>query len=411
MATPMSKPYPKWRSRAITIGWIAVAVVSGLIILGSLSEETSDPPTTRNQPETPQPASTTVPPASDNDRILTRVDTTHSSTATRPRAPDSTITATRTKTPNRESPPMQTGGETSSASSELDALREYALELINEDRRRHGVGPVRLGSNRAAQLHAEDALRSGYYVGHWTTDGLKPYMLYTLTGGVGIVAENASGRWYDASGDCDLPDVVCPVQDPYEAVESLQWAMMYDDAESDWGHRDTIINPDYDIVNIGIDYSETGVAYYQHFERVVFRYREKPTFTQGILRLWLQPNSDIEVGPIAVFYDDPPSPRTPQEIGRLHAYCTGGGFTDRCEDVESVGVILEPPPSNARYVDLPEGSVIASVWERDSMSLAIEADIGRLSHIPGVYTLLYVDDESGALIGMYSLWIGLPDSN
>ena len=55
----------------------------------------------------------------------------------------------------------------------LQELRLFALELINLDRQSYGVPPVRLGSNQAAQTHAEDSVRSGYVGGHWTSEGLK----------------------------------------------------------------------------------------------------------------------------------------------------------------------------------------------------------------------------------------------
>ncbi len=74
----------------------------------------------------------------------------------------------------------------------LESLRAYALDLINADRVKHDVAPVALGSNQAAQVHAEDALASGYLVGHWTSDGRKPYMLYRQAGGVGYMGENGS---------------------------------------------------------------------------------------------------------------------------------------------------------------------------------------------------------------------------
>ena len=138
-----------------------------------------------------------------------------------------------------------------STPTSMENLRKLALELINADRAKHGVQPVSLGTNQAAQLHAEDALKNGYLVGHWTSDGLKPYMLYRQAGGVGVIAENAAGGGYSPT-ECEQPLVVCDRIDAEEMITDLQYSMMYDDADSDWGHRDTIIDPNYDTVNIGI---------------------------------------------------------------------------------------------------------------------------------------------------------------
>ena len=45
------------------------------------------------------------------------------------------------------------------------------LELINAERVKAGVGPVVLGNNIAAQLHATDALENCYF-SHWGLNGL-----------------------------------------------------------------------------------------------------------------------------------------------------------------------------------------------------------------------------------------------
>ena len=51
------------------------------------------------------------------------------------------------------------------------------------------------GSNDAAQLHTESA--SKHCTGaHWGTDGLKPYMRYSLAGGYQANGENGSGLGY-----------------------------------------------------------------------------------------------------------------------------------------------------------------------------------------------------------------------
>jgi uncharacterized protein YkwD len=66
---------------------------------------------------------------------------------------------------------------------------QYALRKINEDRSRFNIPAVELSNNTAAQLQAEDMLRSRL-ISHYTSDGMKPYMKYTVFGGKGYVAQN-----------------------------------------------------------------------------------------------------------------------------------------------------------------------------------------------------------------------------
>ena len=269
----------------------------------------------------------------------------------------------------------------------LESLRLFALDMINVDRDKHGVPPVRLGANASAQIHAEDAIASGYLVGHWTADGRKPYMLYRQADGTGIVAENAAG-----SGRAN--------------IAGHQWGMMYDDAHADWGHRDTIISPNYDTVNIGIAFDDHRLAFYQHFEYNGLAYVEEPVLDGGLLRLHPRPLGGHAIGNIAVYYDPSPTPKSPSEIELLTSYCTGGGFTDDCGDVRPIAFVLKPPPPSSSYGDLKPDRVVARMWnELGDGSVEIEACLGPLADRPGVYTVVvWSASEDSRRLSQYSIF-------
>jgi uncharacterized protein YkwD len=73
---------------------------------------------------------------------------------------------------------------------------QYALRKINEDRSRFNIPAVKLSNNTAPQLQAEDMLRSRL-ISHYTSDGMKPYMKYTVFGGKGYVAQNVGYDGYN----------------------------------------------------------------------------------------------------------------------------------------------------------------------------------------------------------------------
>ena len=303
--------------------------------------------------------------------------------------------------------PMLPGRTTMQDRASLGKLRLMALALINADRSKSGAQPVRLGTNRSAQIHAEDALANDYLVGHWTADGRKPYMLYRQAGGVGTVAENAAGSGY-ALGTCEEPQVTCRKVDPVAEIIEIQWAMMYDDASSDWGHRRTIINADYDTVNIGIAFSDYQFAVCQHFEYNGLSYVEEPVLEGGLLRLRARPFDGHEIGKISVYHDPVPTPKSPSEIERLTSYCTGGGFTDDCDDVGPVAYVLMPPRSRTYYVGLDPEDVVAGVWHKlGDDSVEIEADLDQLVDRPGVYTIIvWSASEDRRPLSQYSIFQG-----
>ena len=73
--------------------------------------------------------------------------------------------------------------------------KEYMLELINAERVRNRGGLL-LGVNDAAQIKAESAVEN-CAGSHWSLDGLKPYMRYSLAGWLGSpMGKTDSGLHY-----------------------------------------------------------------------------------------------------------------------------------------------------------------------------------------------------------------------
>ena len=86
--------------------------------------------------------------------------------------PTSTPTPRPTSTPAPTSTPRPTPTPTPTYEETAASIGTLMLDLINEERIKAGVGPVVMGSNGAAQVHAENALE-GCFSGHWGLDGTK----------------------------------------------------------------------------------------------------------------------------------------------------------------------------------------------------------------------------------------------
>jgi hypothetical protein len=153
-------------------------------------------------------------------------------------------------------------------------LKQYALQLINEDRQKAGLSPVVLSSNEAAQSHAEDMLKARKLT-HWTTDGMKPYMRYSVYGGTGYVAQNAAIQMSETPDAivnyrldlCKLSDVFCIKAQIEQAIRVAEHGMVYDDVNCcDNGHRDNILDKYHTHVSLGIAFNSFDFAYVQNFE-------------------------------------------------------------------------------------------------------------------------------------------------
>ncbi len=292
--------------------------------------------------------------------------------------------------PSGTAGPGTLGGGQRLSTSALDELRGFALDLVNRDRADHGLPPVAMGSNPAAQLHADDML-TYEYLGHWWVDGRKPYMVYTSTGGTSYVAENAaidgwtSSRWRESS--CDALLVACTLPVPDEAVRDAEQAMMYDDAHADWGHRDNILRATHRSVSFGIAWNGRLLTLVQHFEGGDVEGSRLELTRDGVLSLSLRKRAPgIELANVvSVYYDPVPEVRTPAEIGALDRYCVGGGFTTEC--AEPVVRVLAPPGAGRFYPDLGAGEIVASGWRETPLAFELRAELGALAQAPGVYTV------------------------
>jgi len=85
--------------------------------------------------------------------------TTQTATKTTTTTTTSSVTITSTIT-------QTTTTSTTEAPIEIRELALYTLKLINDDRAAVGLAPVALGSNAAAQSHAEDLARLDW-LSHW----------------------------------------------------------------------------------------------------------------------------------------------------------------------------------------------------------------------------------------------------
>lgn len=263
-------------------------------------------------------------------------------------------------------------------------LVQYALEKINEDRAKNNLKPVLLSSNTAAQIHAEDVL-AHRTISHWLSNGEKPYMTFSRLDGTGYVSQNVAFSGFANPQECQKFNVICKKIDPFDAIDTSEYGMMYDDAASDWGHRDNILRPHHTHVSLGIAYDDYTFALVQNFEDNYLISENSISVTGNNVKI----NSNLKSGTIpniGIFYDSLPTPELYLQHRNDGAYGLG----------DSIAVIAPPPPPNS-YYNQPSGYklVEAKRWNVDSNSALIEFDLSSVLVKPGVYTVGVWIDENG----------------
>ncbi len=267
--------------------------------------------------------------------------------------------------------------------SDYQTLSSYALNIINQDRQAFNLSTVAQSPSAVAQQHADSMLFYGYF-SHYDTQGLKPYMRYTLLGGVGSVEENiAFIAW--SSPYFTSPSKV------ESAIVSLEHSMMYNDSVCCGnGHRDNILSPLHDRVAIGIAYNSTKIYFVEDFEN--YYASLSYTVSQDTVSLVGVPtNSSLRSHELAVFYDQTPTAQNATSLNSGPREYGPGTL---------IGGVLPPCAAFCPYFSSGI-TVYASGWTYNSRQISIAFSLSDFvqEYGPGVYTLYAMtgNDTSSAL--------------
>ena len=296
------------------------ALIRGEHVFSQICSESLFPPSAR-------PETVTV-----GESVVPQLDATAPSTASPPIADSS---PQRTPVPSASLPivpPTPIPTRTSHSLTKLNTieLKTFLLDLINKDRNDHGLEPVSMGTNTAAQEHAEEMLGFSY-VSHWGLDGLKPYMRYTLAGGKEYEAENAAG----VSAPL-LPGGFYRAVNAEDELRQIQKGFM-----ESAGHRVNVLNRWHKKVNLGIACSRYACAAVQQFEGDYMDLEQQPVIHSRMLCLMGEVKSPFEFSQIGIWYDPTPSVLALGQLDRT--YCYGRGE-------RPVAFVREPARGGSYYV-------------------------------------------------------------
>ena len=314
------------------------------------------------------------------------------------------------------------------------------LELINAERTGTGLGPVTLGDNVAAQLHADASLEN-CFASHWGLDGLKPYIRYSLAGGYQSNGENGSGS-----------DYCIKSSDGYRRIGSIEQEIR--EVMEGWmnspGHRRNVLDRWHKKVNIGLAWDSYNFKAFQHFEGDYVEYVQLPAIEDGVLTISGTTKNGVVFGGnedlgVQVYYDPPPHRLTRGQVSRTYCYnngleiaalrprLTGGWFYpedeftathEACPDPYDVPADAHAPRSldeaheiwQAAY-DASQASreqsitvpwITAVEWIAGGEYFFVNADLRDVvaEHGPGVYSVVVWDNIGGedVVISEYSMF-------
>ena len=341
----------------------------------------------------------------------------------------------------------------------VDEAKQIMLAHINEYRDEAGVSLLKLSDLEVAQRHAELSLAECVF-SHWDVYGLKPYMRYSLTGGIQASAEN----WIGTTSFCiDEHDGGGSRFDSRkEAVSELAESVVsWYESEA---HRENLLDPYFSEVAIGVawdgfNWRAAAMFIGSHIEEHDLGLaRLSP---DGELAVWGRVVSEAdfrEYGVVRVYFDPQPVPLTRGQLARTYCYEIGrqvaeivpaledervgpvefSNPTSACPDPYLYASDIEAPSNEAEGIMLfkaaahrhSEGVIVesslpalryaATEWQpttEASARFSVKADVASMLSVacddercPGIYTVeVWGTDRNRAavLLASQSLWVGI----
>jgi uncharacterized protein YkwD len=194
------------------------------------------------------------------------------------------------------------------------SLRMSMLRLINHDRKQFGLRPVDidLRLSTAADSYCRAQIRNRT-TGHFTTDGVAPYMRYSFAGGNDAVSENAAA--WSANYNFDAKAL-------YEMIRSSQESMMREVGPHD-GHRRTILDPYATNVAIGMAWDGGEFRVTQEFIRHYLdwiRPLPRESTADAPVLCSAKPHDGYTVDAVTVHHERLPQPLTVAAANHIDSY-------------------------------------------------------------------------------------------
>lgn len=193
-------------------------------------------------------------------------------------------------------------------------LRYHILSMINRDRQLAHLPPVQLDAQASilADEYCREQIRNRT-TGHFTTDGLAPYMRYSFAGGNDGVSENAAA-W---SANYSFSDRAL-----YEMASRSQTAMLSEKPPHD-GHRKTMLDPYATHVGIGVAWEKGEFRLVQEFIRRYVDWKQplpRTATTNELVTAAGRPVQGARIEAISVHHEPFPQPMPAHVANAIDSY-------------------------------------------------------------------------------------------
>jgi uncharacterized protein YkwD len=165
--------------------------------------------------------------------------------------------------------------------------QEIFLNLLNNERTKYNLSTLTLEyNNTIAQNRANDMIARNYFshvtpppfFQNWSY-GSPPNLVYTQSGGQNYIEENLMERHCLSDQACIL---IVNQSDLQNYVNEDLHSFIYEDNSSNWDHRNSLLNPCFNFVSVGMNWTDSQYRLVAHMEGKWIRWTNPPTIDNGL---------------------------------------------------------------------------------------------------------------------------------
>ena len=246
----------------------------------------------------------------------------------------------------------------------MTGLQAQLVAYINRLRAENGVPPVHYANTGYSRSRAEYMLRNRVF-SHYDLNGLPPHFNFTVLDQY-FYMEESLGYLYSSRP--------IPGSEVHEKAKRLIYNMVYDDAKSNWGHRDSILDPCFNYADVWVANDEHNLYLVIAMVNARVDWLKKPVYFNGHVEFEARVFGGMRPRSVFVYKDVPDVSRlsrTSYSIGELYA-----------------GVVPWPYYYRGVMTIRPERWILTDSYISVRFPLAVEGK--------GLYTVLvHADDMRG----------------
>ena len=201
----------------------------------------------------------------------------------------------------------------------VDNAISITFNALNAIRIQNGLASVSLVNDPSASYRANDMIANQYF-GHYDLNGYSPSYYYTALGGTYSMEENIAA--YYNSGGLTFNSLMTFVNDSV-------YSMVYNDSSSNWGHRDSLMDPTNNAVAISFAYSGDHAFLVIHMIKEWVVWDSPPNITGGIFSCsgrWSLPGPTFES--VDIEYSNLSQNANVKYDESLHLLTTGSNYSN-----------------------------------------------------------------------------------